>query len=136
MTEQGGISSYLTTVPCDTYILVSAEAVNACGTSIKANRGVSVRCSGGGMMFTASPNPVNTTTSVTVVDEKGELSRNSKEKFYELQLTDKFGAVKKQVKFAGGVQQAKIDLSMLPADLYFIRIWDGKGWSSLQILKK
>ena len=83
-----------------------------------------------------SPNPTSSTMTVQVVDEKGVLSKDPKEKFYELQITDKIGAVKKQFKYASGLKQTNINLSTLPSDLYFLRIWDGKIWTSMEIIKK
>ena len=136
LTEAGGSNTYVTGIPCNTPVLISVEAVTNCGTSNRANKGVYAKCSSGGLSFTASPNPTYSSMSVQLTDAKGQASTDPAQKFYELQVTDKLGTVKKQYKYAGGVKQTSIDLSTLPADLYILRLWDGKAWSSLEIIKK
>jgi len=131
----GNNSNYLTLRTGTSSGVVGVRVANACDAGgSPATKYVQVNNCGYG--FTASPNPTNNTLTVQAVDGKGQPSKDPAQKFYELQITDKSGVIKKQFKYAGGLQQTSINLSPLPANLYFLRVWDGKAWTSLQIFKQ
>lgn len=75
-----------------------------------------VNCSGGGTKFSASPNP--TTGDVQV--ETTETDKTIVIK--EIQVTDKFGNVKKKIKGDAAIKKLKINIADLPKDIYIISI--------------
>ena len=83
-----------------------------------------------------SPNPTSNTVTVRAVDESGKTSTNPTEKIYELQLVDKQGNLKQKQKYNNGTNQATINLVNLQADENFLRIWDGKVWTAISLIKK
>jgi hypothetical protein len=122
------------------YYTIRVVATNSCGSfqSIDEDGYIfAPDCSGGrGLRIITSPNPTSNTMIVQVVDESGKPSVNQNKKFYELQLTDKLGTVLRQQKYNKGTNQAAINLSGLQADLYFLRVWDGKKWTTKTVVKK
>ncbi len=121
------------------YYTIRVVATNPCGSfqSIDEDGYIfAPDCSGGGLKIMISPNPTSSTISVQVVDELGKPSANPNKKFYELQLTDKFGTVLRHQKYTNGTNQAAINLNDLRAELYYLRVWDGKKWTTKSVLKK
>ncbi len=113
----------IATVPCG-----SIQSIDADGYIYAPD------CSGGLRIMTA-PNPTSSTMTVQVVDESGRPSANPNKKFYELQLTDKLGTVLIKQKYNNGTNQAAINLSGLQADIYLLRVWDGKKWTIKSVVK-
>lgn len=53
----------------------------------------------------------------------------------EIQVTDKYGNLKRQFKVFGSPKKYNISIRELPADVYIIRIYDGKTWISRKVFK-
>jgi hypothetical protein len=71
-------------------------------------------------MFSASPNP--TTGDVQIENTSKDKSSVIK----EIQVTDKYGNLKRQFKVFGSPKKYNISIRELPADMYIMRIYDGK----------
>ncbi|PJE47939.1 MAG: hypothetical protein CUR34_00205 [Sediminibacterium sp.] len=80
-------------------------------------------------MFSASPNP--TTGDVQIENTSTDKSSVIK----EIQVTDKYGNLKRQFKVFGSPKKYNISIRELPADVYIIRIYDGKTWISRKVFK-
>jgi hypothetical protein len=49
---------------------------------------------------------------------------------------DRFGNVVRQQKYPANTRKATLNVSGLSTDMYVVRIFDGKNWSSTKFLKK
>jgi hypothetical protein len=106
-------------------------ATNQCGS---ISRTVNITaddpsCGGGFYRFSASPNP---TTGDVQIEATGTDKTTT---IKEIQVTDKFGNVKKIIKLSTNPKKHKISIADLPADTYIIRIYDGKTWTSKKVIK-
>jgi hypothetical protein len=89
-------------------------------------------------MFMLSPNPANTSLTVKLSDET-VLSENVKGNgtgIKEIQLTDKIGNVLKRYVYSGTDKQVTIDVSTLKADIYYIKLFNGKQWIGKSFMKQ
>jgi len=120
------------------YYTIRVIVTNPCGTlqSIDAEGYLYAPSCISGLRVMTSPNPTSNTVTVRAVDESGKTSTNPTEKIYELQLVDKQGNLKQKQKYNNGTNQATINLVNLQADVYFLRIWDGKVWTTTSLIKK
>jgi hypothetical protein len=108
----------------------AVQAVNACGTGYPIQ--VDGEVCGFGLernSFAASPNP--TTGDVQIE----ALATDKATTIKEIQVTDKFGNIKKTIKLNTSPKKHKINIADLPADVYIIRIYDGKTWVSKKVIK-
>ncbi len=114
-------------------IEIKVVASNNCNSSSPLSftmESLQCRCSkdeGINGRFAASPNPTT-----------GEIQIESKDKRYtikEIQVADKLGSLKKKIKLSGDIKAHKINIAELPADIYIIRIYDGKTWVSQKVIK-
>ena len=133
LTETGSGNTYSTTVPCNTTKFIQAEAVNGCGTSIKAGKGLSVKCNSGGSYLVA-PNPANSDVTISVNDseEKSNILINTE--IQEVRITDKSGYIKTSSKYRKGTKSVKINTAYFKSDVYIVYIFNGKEWSSQKLL--
>lgn len=128
LTEPGGSNTYQTTVPCNTSKLISVEAVNACGTSVKAKKGVSVKCSAGGT-YSLAPNPASSNLTISSTETAFNTIK-------EVRIIDKGGFMKLYQKYAAGTKKVNVNVSTLPTDVYIVQIFNGKEWQNQQIIIK
>ena len=117
-------------------LLVTFRALNQTGSfKITASNGCSsvskdyifttVSCS---FLFSVSPNPTTGSVQVSSIDKKTTIK--------EIMVTDKTGSIKKDITYSNKITSALIDISLLPPDIYYIQIFDGKNWTSKAISKK
>ena len=126
-------SPYFTLIPDQpgTYEIF-VRPTNTCGVGIPETVKtitVSYACSGGFGRFAASPNP---TTGDIQIESTGT---DKTTVIKEIQVTDKFGNIKKTIKLNTNPKKHKISIADLPADVYIIRIYDGKTWVSKKVIK-
>mgnify|MGYP001466420956 CR=1 FL=1 len=77
-------------------------------------------------MYSVSPNPSYGSVSV---------ESKSTKTIEEVRVKDKLGNVKLSRKSVKGTKKVLLDLSLLPADIYFIEIFDGKEWHTEKVVK-
>ncbi len=109
-------------------LLLHVAATNGCGTTGYDIGFVAVDCAGF-MAMTISPNP---TTGDLQIEATGT---NKTTTIKEIEVADKFGNIKKKIKFNDDTKKCKINIADLPADVYFIRVYDGKTWTTKKIIK-
>jgi hypothetical protein len=106
---------------------------NACGVSgvLAFKQGNIIDCDGGGGSTTTriAPNPTSGEFVVTISDAK-----NSKALIKSILVKNKMGRLFSKLEFAKGVLQHTVNLSSLPADIYFIEVWDGKVWKTHKLV--
>ena len=125
----------------DKYYTIKVIATNACGNKqsiIEEGLIFASSCSGGGgnLRIAASPNPANSIISVEIMDDSKDKLINKKEKIFEIQLLDKMGVTRKQIKYSGGMVKINIALDNVESNIYVLRVFNGKQWISKQIIKK
>jgi hypothetical protein len=110
---------------------IFANEQNACGIGSVQTLDIFVNdnCNGGGFSaFSISPNPTSNDVQVSSTDKKTNIK--------EIRVTDKTGNIKKSIKYSIDVISTRIDISLLPPDIYYIQIFDGKKWNNKVIQKK
>lgn len=115
--------------PCDINIEVSVIAVGPCGPSYPAGEVIYFACEGGSGRngLRLSPNP--STGIITA-----ELT-NKTSSIQQVRITDKTGNIKSFTKKEYKVNKATIDISNLPADIYYISVFDGTKWIKGTVIK-
>lgn len=114
------------------YNYISVQAKNVCGASDpSATRQFTVgpvpsNCGGGTILLKVTPNPTSSLLSVETINYR---------KFTELRIIDKMGQVKKQFNYAA-TNKVYLNISDLPANVYYLQISDGTGWVTKTIIKK
>ena len=131
LTEAGASNTYITFVACNVPKSISVEAVNACGTSRKAFKGVSVKCSGAGQ-YTLSSNPANSNLTIAVSEDK--TADASTAQIQEVRIRDNSGYLKTTAKYPKGTKQVNINTSSFKEGIYIIQIFNGRQWSNQQLL--
>ena len=106
----------------------SITATNPCGSIGRTINLIAddPSCGGGFYRFSASPNP---TTGDVQIKATGATT------IKEIQVIDKFGNIKKAIKLSTNPKEHKINIADLPSDTYIIRIYDGKIWESIKVIK-
>jgi Secretion system C-terminal sorting domain len=107
------------------YLNVHLSYLNGCGTGNTYTEWTTVDCGTGGGAFRVSPNPSN---GILTVD--GQLQNK---RIKEIIIADKIGNVKRQVRYSGNDSKVTIDVSSLPQDIYYLKVFDGKAWSAILI---
>ncbi len=103
------------------WINVQLAYTNACGTGYFGEY-TTIEC---GTMFAMSPNPA--TDHVTIDGRKKNKS------IKEIQIMDKLGNVKQVLKYSGDIKVVNFNISVLPSDIYYVKIFDGLKWESKQL---
>lgn len=81
-----------------------------------------------GYRFAISPNPAKDNVTID--------GRQKNKNIKEVQVIDKYGNIKKSVKYKGDQKLTNLDISLLPVDIYYIRIFDGQKWESKSFRKQ
>jgi hypothetical protein len=94
-------------------------------------------CIGGGSLkITTFPNPTTSNFSVVLIGDNGQITSATNENIIKTELVNKVGTVLQKAKYAQGTKQVSINISTLSPDVYILRIWDGKEWSVVSVVKK
>ncbi|HWR33759.1 MAG TPA: M4 family metallopeptidase, partial [Chitinophagaceae bacterium] len=101
------------------YINVHCTFTHPCGTGTYTEW-TTVDCgTGGGGPARVSPNPANGSATVELLGP-GKTIR-------EIKITGKMGNLMKQIRFTGVNKRETIDISILPSDIYYVQVFDGKN---------
>lgn len=111
---------------------ISLQVINNCGSSNSYSSLYNRVCSGGFSLL-ISPNPSSDYINIEIIDE--EVS-NRMEKSYidKIELVNKSGLVIYNKKFAGNVSKVNIPTSRFKNDNYTLRVYNGRSWTSKQII--
>ncbi|RYY48907.1 MAG: T9SS type A sorting domain-containing protein [Chitinophagaceae bacterium] len=122
--------------PTQPYVITLLFRVkNACGWSdwSPGNTQFIQACSGG-WYFVASPNPSEGTMNVSLDEQT--LKNDNAAAIHEIQVMDKVGKIVKQFRYGSGNRKATITITDLKADIYFIKVLNGKEWKVQSVIKK
>lgn len=85
--------------------------------------------------YTIMPNPVQ--QDLIIAQKKDGFANSEKIKeIKEVQIIDKFGAILYQQKYSKAKKELNIPVAQWRKDIYYVRIWDGLAWESLQFVKE
>jgi hypothetical protein len=114
--------------PCDVYLEASVIVTGPCGPSNPAGETIYYACNEFGRnSLLLSPNP---TTSTVTAELKGSTTSIA-----EIRILNKNGGVEKAIKGISKTNKATIDLGYLPADIYYISVFDGQKWITGKVIK-
>jgi lysyl endopeptidase len=90
-------------------------------------------------LYTVAPNPVGSELNIFIDDGKlrsQNIRKSADQNIRQVMIMDRFGNVLRQQKYTGNTRKATLNVSGLATDMYVVRIFDGKKWSSSKFLKK
>lgn len=122
-------------MPADSWAYFEFTLPNACGTGtfylyFQAYQGAYYR---------VSPNPAKDMVTVQVDEErliKNKATKSSDQDIREIDIVDKMGNILQRKTFGKGIRIAILNTSLLKPDVYIVKIFNGKTWKSLQLLKE
>ena len=83
--------------------------------------------------FSMSPNPSSESVTVSV-DNENSLDNVSQSLIYAIKITDHVGSPRGSFEYRAGVNSVNISLRDLNSGSYILSVFDGKMWSSKQLL--
>jgi hypothetical protein len=89
--------------------------------------------------YSLAPNPVATDLTIYVDDEKlknQNVRKSSDQDIRQVIVMDKFGKVLMQQKYPPNSRKVTLNASGLSTNMYLVRVYDGKKWTSMKFLKK
>lgn len=89
--------------------------------------------------YTLAPNPVAADLTIYVDDEKlktQNVKKSSDQDIRQVIVMDKFGKVLMQQKYPPNSRKVTLNASGLSTNMYLIKVYDGKKWTSMKFLKK
>lgn len=68
-------------------------------------------------------------------EEQVSVETNDQRDIQEVKVIDSYGAVKKTYSYSGRTNKVTFSVAALPANVYYIQIYDGKIWETLRFVK-
>ena len=92
-----------------------------------------------GGYYTISPNPTKDNLIVSVDEAKlvtQKIAKSSDQNIREIVILDKTGMVLAKQTYSKGTRQVNKNISNLKTGIYIIRIFNGKKWTALKLVKE
>jgi subtilisin family serine protease len=109
------------------YYTLRVEKTNSCGSS-HTDMLINAQDCVDNFGFIVSPNPSSGNIQITATNDKTYIK--------EIRVNDKTGIVKKRFVYNLKNKSVSINISSLPADVYYLQIFDGIKWVGRSIIKK
>jgi subtilisin family serine protease len=109
------------------------SATGPCGPYNVNFNASAVNISSGGWRFSMSPNPSDGQVTVSA-DSESLLEKDSPNLIHAIKVTDPSGTRSESFEYKGGITSTTISLKDRQPGLYILSIFDGKTWSSKQLL--
>lgn len=93
----------------------------------------------GGSYYRMSPNPASSTITLSVDEEKlskQKIEKSTDQDIREVIISDKTGIVKQRNVYGKNTRQINLNVSTLKSDLYLVRVYNGKSWTTLRFIKQ
>lgn len=107
-----------------------------CGQLIQGETIFAPNCTGGGAQISVTPNPVTGTLTIQTITDELEGPGTSRDEILQVVINDKLGTPIMERKFINGAKQITLPVGTLKPDVYFVRVWNGKVWTSTQFVKQ
>ena len=88
--------------------------------------------------YSLAPNPASSDLTIYVDDEKlknQKIPKSPDQVIQQVIIMDKFGNMMIQQKYPQNTRKVTLNVSGLSSDMYVVRIYDGKKWTSIKFLK-
>ncbi|HSR37584.1 MAG TPA: T9SS type A sorting domain-containing protein [Phnomibacter sp.] len=121
------------------YYTIRVIATTPCGTvSTIDSEGLlwAPSCSGESLMLSVSPNPATDNLAISLVEPTEAKLEPEKQNIQWVEIQDRNGNIVLKQKQGGNSQRANINVSMLRADYYIVRVWTGTQWLSSKLMKQ
>jgi Zn-dependent metalloprotease len=92
-----------------------------------------------GAYYRISPNPTKDIVTVQVDEKmliKNKAVKSTEQDIREIDIVDKMGNILQRKTFGQAVRIASLNIAALKPDIYLIRIFNGKTWTSVRLLKQ
>lgn len=133
--NNAGLSVFFSYYPTQPYVITFRYRVkNGCDWSLwSPGNSVLIQACGGGWGFTISPNPIDGIVQIAL--DENTIKNDKSSNVREIQIMDKFGKIVKKFNYGFGIKKSNINISELKADIYFIKVFNGKEWKGKQVIK-
>jgi hypothetical protein len=112
---------------------IALSATGPCGAYNVNFNASAVNISSGGWRFSMSPNPADGQVTVST-DSESPLEKDSQNLIHAIKVTDPSGTRSESFEYKGGINSTTISLKDRQPGLYILAVFDGKTWSSKQLL--
>ena len=113
---------------CDKFYTIKVEAATPCGTLVTPlAEGVIYASCDNNFRMSVSPNPAKNTLNIKLYDEDMTIE--------QFEIWNNMGIVIQKGK-GSNLQTLQLNISTLRPDIYVIRIYNGKVWSSSRFIKE
>lgn len=113
------------TTPCGTVTSIDQEgsiyAPNCQGTNQRA--------------ITIIPNPATDFVNIQLKQDNNNEGQFTNTDISKVIITNRYGTVITEKKFATGTKVALLDFSKFSSDIYMLKVWDGEQWITSKIIK-
>ncbi len=116
-------------------IILSLSVTNSCGTTTLNYRFTCTSTNSCGiapLRVALSPNPSSSKMQVALTEK---LNTNFKRDILEIRIIDKSGNLKFKSSYGGGQKNIRLNILMLPPDVYTILVFDGRTWTTEKFIK-
>jgi lysyl endopeptidase len=90
-------------------------------------------------IYTVSPNPASSMVRITVDEAKlsqEKIAKSNSQDIKEITIVDKMGVVISRQIFGKNIRMANLNVSNLKPDIYILKIFNGKDYTSLKFIKE
>jgi hypothetical protein len=90
-------------------------------------------------IYNISPNPASSMLTIMIDEEKlsrNKIAKSSSQEIKEISILDKMGVLIRKQAFGKNIRRANLNISNLKPDVYFIKIFNGKDYTSLKFIKE
>lgn len=113
--------------------IIQVAAMNSCGLGSVAQYPITVlQCYG--WRFKISPNPAKSSAVISFDQETIEKYMNMS--IREVVIVNKLGDIIRKWKYPSGNKQTSVNISFLKADIYYIKVFNGKEWKTQPFRKQ
>ncbi len=116
----------------DPSVTLNVKYQNACGTSSPLTYPATFYTPCGGYSFSVSPNPARDFLQIELSNLK-PMSLLHKPKIQLIEIIDKVGLIVYRNKYGNETKKVTVFIGNLKNDIYTLRIFDGKEWSSSKV---
>ncbi len=121
-------------LPIDGWALFRLNSPTTCG-----NAQFEFLFIAGGSYYMMSPNPASSNITISVDEDKlskQKIAKSTDQDIREVTISDITGTIKQRNVYGQNTRQINLNISTLKSDLYFVRVYNGKTWTTLRFLKQ
>ena len=89
--------------------------------------------------YKLSPNPTKDNLTISVDEAKlstQKIAKSSDQDIREIVILDKTGLIQAKQSYGKGIRQMNMNISNLKTGVYIVRIFNGKDWTAIKLVKE